>query len=95
VIIESDLSDIAKTQFILPMLDRSVSYPANSWEYPPVKSGSNYTYYIPLRDEMKGARIDAVVLGLKKGLEQFKSEVWITAYPAPYSEQLLSLVEGA
>ena len=77
------------------MLDRSVSYPANSWEYPLVESGSSYTYCIPLRDEMKGARIDAVVLGLKKGLEQFKSEVWITAYPAPYSEQLLSLVEGA
>lgn len=74
--------------------DRSVSYPANSWEYPPVKSGSNYTYYIPLSDEMRGARIDAVVLGLKNGLDRFKPEVWITAYPAPYSEQLLSLAEA-
>jgi len=75
--------------------DRSVSYPANSWEYPPVKSDSNYTYYIPLGDEMKGAKLDAVVLGLKNGLDNFEPEVWITAYPAPYSEQLLSLVEGA
>ena len=58
-----------------------------------MESGSNYTYYIPLDDGMKGARIDAVVLGLKNGLDQFKPEVWITAYPAPYSEQLLSLVE--
>jgi len=74
--------------------DRSVSYPANSWEYPPMKSGSNYTYYIPLAEEMKGAKIDAVVLGLKKGLDKFKPEVWITACPAPYSEQLLSLAEG-
>ncbi len=73
--------------------DRSVSYPANSWEYPPMKSGSNYTYYIPLGNEMKGARIDAVVLGLKNGLDKFNPEVWITAYPAPYSEKLLSLVE--
>jgi len=73
--------------------DRSVSYPANSWEYPPMKSGSNYTYYIPLSDEMKGAQIDALVLGLKNGLDRFKPEVWITAYPTPYSEQLLSLVE--
>jgi len=73
--------------------DRSVSYPANSWEYPPMKSGSNYTYYIPLSDEMKGAQIDAVILGLKNGLDRFKPEVWITAYPAPYSEQLLSLTE--
>jgi len=75
--------------------DRSVSYPANSWEYPPMKSGSNYTYYIPLAEEMKGAKIDAVVLGLKKGLDKFKPEVWMTAYPAPYSEKLLSLVEEA
>jgi hypothetical protein len=58
-----------------------------------MKSNSNYTYYIQLDEEMTGARIDAVVLGLKKGLDQFKPEVWITAYPAPYSEQLLSLVE--
>jgi len=42
---------------------------------------------------MKGAKLDAVVLDLKKGLDKFKPEVWITAYPAPYSEQLLSLVE--
>jgi hypothetical protein len=74
--------------------DRSVSYLANSWEYPPMKSGSNYTYYIPLSDEMRGARIDAVVLGLKNGLDRFKPEVWITAYPAPYSEQLLTLAEA-
>ena len=60
-----------------------------------MKSGSNYTYYIPLSDEMKGAQIDAVVLGLKNGLDNFEPEVWITAYPVPYSEQLLSLVEGA
>jgi len=73
--------------------DRSLSYPANSWEYPPWESGSNYTYYIPLDEGMKGAKIDAVVLGLKNGLDQFKPEVWITAYPTPHSEQLLSLVE--
>jgi len=73
--------------------DRSVSFPANSWEYPPMKSGSNYTYYIPLTDDMRGAKLDAVVLGLKNGLDRFKPEVWITAYPAPYSEQLLSLIE--
>ena len=58
-----------------------------------MESGSNYTYYIPLDQEMKGARIDAVVLGLKNGLDLFKPEVWITAYPAPFSEQLLTLLE--
>jgi hypothetical protein len=73
--------------------DRSLSYPSNPWEYPPWKSSSNYTYYVPLSEDMKGAKIDAVVLGMKNGTDNFKPEVWITAYPAPYSEQLLTLTE--
>jgi hypothetical protein len=73
--------------------DRSLSFPSNPWEYPPWKSSSNYTYYVPLSEDMKGARIDAVVLGMKNGLDNFKPEVWITAYPAPFSEQLLTLTE--
>jgi hypothetical protein len=42
---------------------------------------------------MKGAKIDAVVLGMKNGSDNFKPEVWITAYPAPLSEQILTLTE--
>ncbi|MHC4104668.1 MAG: discoidin domain-containing protein, partial [Planctomycetota bacterium] len=71
--------------------DRSLSFPSNPWEYPPWKSSSNYTYYVPLSKDMKGARIDAVVLGMKNGLDNFKPEVWITAYPAPFSQRLLIL----
>jgi len=71
--------------------DRSVSFPSNSWEYPVWNRSSNYTYYVPLTEEMKGAEIDAVVLGLKNGSDNFKPEVWITAYPVPYSEQFLIL----
>ena len=73
--------------------DRSVSFPANTWEYPVRKRSSNYTYYVPLTEDMKGAKIDAVVLGLRNGLDKFKPEVWITAYPAPYSDRLLTLTE--
>ncbi len=73
--------------------DRSVSYPSNTWEYPARKRTSNYTYYVPLTEDMKGATIDAVVLGLRNGSDKFKPEVWITAYPAPYSERLLTLTE--
>lgn len=73
--------------------DRSVSFPANTWEYPVWNLSSNYTYYIPLTKDMKGAKIDAVVLGMKDGSENFKPEVWITAYPAPLSEQILTLTE--
>ena len=42
---------------------------------------------------MKGAKIDAVVLGMPNGVDKFKPEVWITAYPAPFSQQLLTLTE--
>jgi len=73
--------------------DRSVSFPANTWEYPARKRSSNYTYYVPLTEDMKGAKIDAVVLGLKNGQYKFKPEVWITAYPVPFSERLLTLID--
>jgi hypothetical protein len=42
---------------------------------------------------MKDAKIDAVVLGMRNGSANFKPEVWITAYPTPYSELILSLTE--
>lgn len=73
--------------------DRSVSFPSNCWEYPVWNLGSNYTYYVPLTEDMKGAKIDAVVLGMRNGSDNFKPEVWITAYPAPLSERLLYLTE--
>ncbi len=73
--------------------DRSVSFLANTWEYPVRKRSSNYTYYIGLTEDMKGAKIDAVVLGMKDSPDNFKPEVWITAYPAPLSEQIMTLIE--
>jgi hypothetical protein len=49
--------------------------------------------YVPLTEDMVGAKIDAVVLGMRGGVDTFKPEVWITAYPAPFSERLLTLIE--
>jgi hypothetical protein len=71
--------------------DRSVSYRSNAWEYPVRKSESDYTYYFPLTEEMKGAKIDAVVMVMKNGLAEFKPEVWITSYPVPYEKMELIL----
>ena len=73
--------------------DRSVSFPANTWEYPARKRSADYTYYVPLTEDMIGKKIDAVVLGMKNGVDKFKPEVWITAYPAPLCEQILTLTE--
>jgi hypothetical protein len=71
--------------------DRSLSYRSNAWEYPVRKSDSDYTYYFPLTEGMKGAKIDAVVLVMKDGLSEFKPEVWITSYPIPYEKLVLKL----
>jgi hypothetical protein len=71
--------------------DRSPSYPANPWEYPVSKAKSHYTYYIPLTADMTGKDIDIIVLGMKGGKADFKPEVWLTAYPAPYKERELVL----
>ncbi len=69
--------------------DRSLSYRSNAWEYPVSKNESNYTYYFPLREEMIGAKIEAVVMVMKDGVSEFKPEVWITAYPIPYEKKEL------
>jgi len=67
--------------------DRSPSYPVNPWEYPAIKAKSHYTYYVPLTPNMAGKEIDVVVLGMKGGVAEFKPEVWLTTYPAPYLEK--------
>jgi hypothetical protein len=71
--------------------DRSLSYRCNSWEYPVPLDDSNYTYYFPLTEDMKGSKIDAVVMVMKDGVVKFKPEVWITAYPIPYEKKELIL----
>ncbi len=71
--------------------DRSLSYRSNSWEYPVPLVESNYTYYFPLTEDMKGSTIDAVVMVMKDGIAKFNPEVWITAYPIPYEKKELIL----
>lgn len=71
--------------------DRSLSYRSNEWEARVQTSESNYTYYFPLTEEMKGTQIDAVVLVMANGVSEFKPEVWITAYPIPYEKKELVL----
>jgi hypothetical protein len=72
-------------------VDRSVSFPCNSWNYQTINSDSNYTYYFPVTGEMKNASIDALILVLNNGISEFKPEVWITSYPIPYLKKELVL----
>ena len=71
--------------------DRSPSYPVNPWEYPVIKAKSHYTYYIPLRKEMSGKKIDIVVLGMKGGVKEFKPAAYLTCYPKPHEKMELVL----
>ena len=71
--------------------DRSLSYPSNTWEYKVDDNQSNYTYYVPLTEDMIGKKIDVVVLGMKNGVSDFVPEVWLTAYPIPFEKKKLVL----
>ena len=72
--------------------DRSPSFPSNAWEVPPRKTDKNYTYYLPLEKEMKGKKIEAIVLGFNPEKLDLSPEVYISAYPVPYREKLLKLI---
>lgn len=72
--------------------NRARSYRVNPWEYHSSQSDKNYTYYFPVTDDMVGARIDVVVMGMKNGtMEELKPEAWITTYPNPFEEMMLVL----
>ncbi|WP_321516244.1 hypothetical protein [Marinifilum fragile] len=73
--------------------DRTVSFPSNTWEFVNSQRDSNYTYYLPLNKNMKGKEIEVFVIGFDKENLDFKPEVWISAYPAPYQNQILELTK--
>jgi len=73
--------------------DRAVSYPSNTWEYYNEERESNYTYFFPLEENVAGKTIDIVVLVLDGGKNEFKPDVYLTAYPVPYAEKELILYE--
>ena len=73
--------------------DRAVSYPSNTWEYDNEERDSHYTYFFPLEENMAGKAIDVVVLVLDGGKNEFRPDVYLTAYPIPYAEKKLILYE--
>jgi hypothetical protein len=71
---------------------RAVSYNANVWEAPVRVTDSNYTYYVPVTEDMIGVPIDVIVLVLKDGSNEIRPEAWVTAYPIPFESKELVLV---
>jgi hypothetical protein len=70
--------------------DRAPSFTSNAWEYPVRKSNKNYTYYLPLTEDMAGKKIETYVLGFNDEVAITPS-VWVTAYPIPFETQTLLL----
>lgn len=71
--------------------DRAPSMLCNPWEYFASGPSKNYTYYIPMKEEYIGKSIEIFVLGYDKANLNYKSEVWISAYPYPWERTKLVL----
>jgi len=71
--------------------NRAPSMLYNQWETSGGQTDRNYTYFIPLTADMAGKPVDVVVLTLRKGVNEYKPQTWITAYPAPHVTRMLEL----
>ena len=71
--------------------DRAPSFASNTWEYRNNTGNQNYTYYLPLTEDMKGKQIEAFAMTFGNQSETIKPEVWITAYPIPFESKNLVL----
>ncbi len=71
--------------------DRAPSMLCNPWEGFAAGPNKNYTYYIPMKKEYIGKSIELFVLGYDRANLNYKSEVWISAYPFPWERTKLVL----
>ena len=72
--------------------DRALSYPSNTWEYINKRTDSNYTYYFPIDKTMAGKKIEVFVLAYQAENIQLQPEVWLSAYPIPFKQKVLTLI---
>lgn len=63
--------------------DRAPAYWANAWECRVSDSGCNYTYYLPLTEDMKGKPMEAVVLSVAEDddHDELDIKVYLSQYP--------------
>ncbi len=60
--------------------DRSSSYPSNTWEYLAAQRDANYTYYIPMKEEYVGKKIEVFVMAYDENHLEIEPEVWISSF---------------
>lgn len=69
--------------------DRAPSYAANTWECPVNRRDGNYTYYLPLTEDMKGKKIEVWLLGprnLYSG-EPVDAQIYMGVYPLAFESK--------
>ncbi len=71
--------------------DRAPSFRSNTWEVGVRGTDINYTYYFPLDKTFSGKEIETFVLGFNQSQANLNPEVYITAYPIPFSKKVLVL----
>ncbi len=70
---------------------RAAAYPVNPFECS-IARGKCYTYFIPIEPCHAGKEIEVFLLGNKEcAKDALTSEVWVTAYPAPYVSKTVTL----
>lgn len=70
--------------------DRITSYPANAWEGAVVEKDSNYTYILPISQDLQGEDIEVIILAFDRTKLNFKPAVWISS-SCPYVSKRLIL----
>jgi len=71
--------------------DRALAYPSNSWEYYSSNRSGNYTYYLPLSEDMVNKPFEVYTLAYNADKLNIKPELYITSNPAPYEKITLTL----
>jgi len=71
--------------------DRAVSYPSNTWEYANAKRDANYTYYMPLTEDMRKKEIEIYVMAYDDEALDFVPTLYITTDEIPFQEASLIL----
>jgi len=71
--------------------DRALAYPSNAWEYYSSNRSGNYTYYLPLSEDMVNKPFEVYTLAYNADKLNIKPELFISSNPAPYEKITLIL----
>ncbi len=73
--------------------DRATSYRSNTWECPVRDKDHNYTYYLPLTQDMKGKNMEAFVMQMdsQDSGSYIHPEIYMSVYPLPFGQKKVEI----